>query len=123
MKFEEIARLVDPKEEVFFYDPEDGIAAILDMESHIKHLYKFNKEEEIFDEVILDLEEYAKKLIVGFDIKSFLVEVLKTTAPAQLIEISERLESPKASVTSAPRCFALMIGGKPGRPLELTLRA
>ena len=121
MKFEEIAKLVDPKDEVFFYDPEEGIAAILDIDSHIKHLYKTENASD-FTEITPDINGMAKKLKEGMDTEAFLVEVLKTTAPAQLIEIIERLEHPKAKVTSKPRCFSLMIGGKQGAPLELTLR-
>jgi len=120
MRFEDIAKMVNPEDEIFFYDPEDGIAAILDMESHIKHLFKYS--EGSFKEVKLDIKGMAQKLRAGFETQDFLEEVLETTAPATLLEVNDRLEHPEAKVTSAPRCFSLMIGGKRGRPLELTLR-
>lgn len=121
MRFEEIAKLVDPETEIFFYDAEDGIAAILDPESRVKHLYKYMPDG-TFKEIHLDIKNMAERLREGFEAQPFLEEVLETTAPADLLDISERLEHPEATVKSAPRCFSLMIGGKRGRPLELLLR-
>lgn len=121
MKLPEIIELVDVKEDVFWLDPETNTAAIIDMEGHLKNVYKTNNNED-FLEVEIDPEQLADKLVEGFDVKKFLLEVLNTVTPAELIDIAERLEGDNPSVKSAPRCFALMIGGKPGRPLELVLR-
>ena len=121
MKFKDIAKIVDPKDEVFFYDPETGIAAVLDLTSHLKHLYK-TKNGSDFEEVSVDYKGMAARLAQGLDVKQFLEEVLTTTSPAEVLEIKERLEHPEASVVSKPRCFSLMIGGKVGQPMELTLR-
>jgi len=121
MKFVDIAKLVDPKDGVFFYDPEAGIAAILDIEGRIQHIYT-TKDAVEFREITLDIKAMAKKLAEGLDPEAFLEEVLETTAPVELVEVKERLEHPQATVKSAKRCFSLMIGGKQGRPMELTLR-
>lgn len=121
MKLPEILELVDVREDVFWLDPETKTAAIIDQEGHLKNVYKTNNNVD-FVEVKIDSDKLADKLVDGFDAKKFLVEVLKTLTPADLIDVAERLEAKEPSVKSAPRCFALMIGGKPGRPLELVLR-
>jgi len=63
----------------------------------------------------------AEKLAPHVDVKKFLTELITVTSPPQeIMELKDRLEGvPK--ISEAPRCLALMIGGKRGRPYEFII--
>ena len=76
--------------------------------------------------VKVDLNKTIKKIIKRIkphvNLETFLKElILLRSSPEEIIELEERLEKPETSIRDAPRCYALMIGGKRGRPLEFVL--
>ena len=103
-------------------DKEAKLITVMNAASSTKSIYRITEEHPIVLELIeLDLEKMASILAENFDAKMLMDEVLRKADTDQLLELSERLAIPNASVKSRKGCFSMQIGGKRGRPVELTL--
>ena len=105
-------------------DKEEKLIVIINKDDKTSRVFRITHEYSLLaEELIIDFQDLAEKLARGLDKIELLKEVLRSAPPNDVVKIKERLDAkPDASVKSAPRCFALMIGGKPGRPLELVIR-
>jgi len=111
---------IDPEKEVAIVDKE--FIAVKNIETN-KLTMMFKKAGLRYVQV--DLSEtigfIVEKLAPYLDVKKFLTELITVTSPPEeIMELKDRLKkAPK--ISEAPRCLALMIGGKRGRPYEFIL--
>lgn len=105
-------------------DKEEKLIVIVNKDDETSRVFRIVSEYPLLaEELIVDFQELAEKLARGLDKVELLKEVLRSAPPNDVVDIKERLDAkPDAKITSAPRCFALLIGGKPGRPKELVIR-
>ena len=105
-------------------DKKEKLIVVVNEDDQTSKVYRIVHEYPLLAEVlIVDFQDLAEKLARGLDTVELLKEVLRSAPPNDVVKIKERLDAkPDASIKSAPRCFALMIGGIPGRPLELVIR-
>ena len=103
-------------------DKEAKLVTVINSEDQTKRIYRIVREYPLeLEEIEIDLDKMASQLAEHFDSKMLMDEVLRKTDTDQLLELKERLETPDASIKSKKGCFSLLIGGKRGRPVELTL--
>jgi len=101
---------------------EAKIAFVHDEDGHTIRVYKIESEYPLlFMEVPLDFKGMAKKLAEGLDAEALMEDLLKSKPLETTLEVAARLNHPDASVRSKEGCFKLLIGGKPGRPIELDI--
>lgn len=119
----QIYEMAGPKEYTIV-DKEDNLVVVVNMDDETTRVFKIVHEYPLLaEELIVDFQELAEKLAVGLDKVKLLKKVLRSAPPNDVVDIKERLDAkPDAKITSAPKCFALLIGGKPGRPKELIIR-
>lgn len=122
MKIEEILELLESDKEIL--QIEEKTMFIIDIDTHkLKRAWKRVNGD--FEELELDVivSRIAKKLKDKVDAEALLKELLiAQTHPEFLLDLDERLQKPDVMVKSKPtRCYSLSIGGKRGRPVELTL--
>jgi hypothetical protein len=103
-------------------DKEAKLVTVVDSKDNTKLIYRITREYPLeIQKIAMDLDKMASQLAEHFDAKLLLTEVLKKADSGQLLEIQDRLAIPDVSIKSKKACFSLMIGGKVGRPMELTL--
>jgi len=103
-------------------DKEAKLVTVINAEDQTKSIYRIIREYPIeLEKIEIDIDKMSSQLAEHFDSKMLMEEVLKKTDTEQLLELKERLEIPDASIKSKKGCFSLQIGGKRGRPVELTL--
>ena len=113
---------LEPKEEYLMIVKEAKIAFVHDEDGHTIRVYKIESEYPLlFTEVPLDFKGMAKKLAEGLNAEALIEDLLKSKPLETTLEVAARLEHPNASVKSKEGCYKLLIGGKPGRPLELDI--
>lgn len=105
-------------------DKELKLVTIMNADTKTKDIYRITREYPLELELIdMDLDKMALQLAEKFDPKMLMDEVLRKLDTEQLMDIKERLEKPNVAISSKNRCFSLLIGGKVGAPVELTLIA
>jgi len=110
------------KEQYPVIDKEAKLVTVINTKDETKAIYRIVGEHPIeLEKIDIDIDKMASQLAEHFDSKMLMSEVLKKTETGQLLDIKERLETPDASIKSKKGCFSLQIGGKRGRPVELTL--
>lgn len=110
-------------EEYLIYMKEHKQVLIVDADDHTRRLYKVVSEYPVLlEEIEIDYDRMAARLAEGLDKVALLRDVLETASPEVVLEVQERLEHPGAMVKGSPECFVLFIGGKRGRPFELSIR-
>jgi hypothetical protein len=96
------------KKSMVYIVPSEGIAFICDSSAHTQHVY-IKKENNLFSEIEIPLDEMALKISEGLDKVEFIKDVLKTMPIEQLIEIGELLSKPETTVKSKKGCYNLII--------------
>ena len=110
------------KEQYPVIDKEAKLVTVINTKDETKAIYRIVREYPLeLEKIDIDIDKMASQLAEHFDSKMLMSEVLKKTETGQLLDIKERLEKPEASIKSKKGCFSLQIGGKRGRPVELTL--
>jgi len=110
------------KSEFPVIDKDSKLVYVIDSENDTKRIYKITDEDSLeLEEIELDIPGMAAQLAEHFDANMLMQEVLKKADTDQLLEVKARLEKPDVSIKSKKGCFSLQIGGKRGRPIELTL--
>ena len=113
---------LDPKDEYLMFVKEAKIAFVHDEDGHTLRVYKIESEYPLmFKDITPDFKGMALKLAEGLNVEALLEDLLKSKPLETTLEVAARLEHPEASVKSKEGCFKLLIGGKPGRPIELDI--
>lgn len=113
--------IIDKEEKMVYVVSNDDIKeADADKTSRLFHIVQ--EDPLLLEEVLFDFDEMASKLTPGFDPHFLVKEALKEAPPKLLLDIKERLDRPKAKISTRPGCVSLSIGGKRGAPVELVLR-
>jgi len=112
------------KEQYPVIDKEAKLVTVINTKDETKEIYRIIRDYPIeLEKIEIDIDKMASQLAEHFDSKMLMEEVLRKTDTEQLLDVQERLEVPGASIKSRKGCFSLQIGGKRGRPKELTLIA
>lgn len=110
------------KEQYPVIDKEAKLVTVINTKDETKAIYRIIREYPIeLEKIEIDIDKMASQLAEHFDSKMLMEEVLRKADTEQLLDVQERLEVPGASIKSKKGCFSLQIGGKRGRPKELTL--
>lgn len=128
---DELRKELVPEKQTLMVEPSTGLVVIWLLqdeegheydEAHFHRVFKIRGDAKLteldYSEMIEEISEYLKEHV---PVKAFLKDVLRTTAPEEVIEIFERIRK-KAKVRADEGCFLLLIGGKVGKPVELSLR-
>ena len=101
---------------------EKNFIAVRDEFGHIVKLYQL-KDDGTLEELDVDaiIEEIAEYLKDKVNIKAFLKDVLAMQYELDLMELFYRIQK-KPKVSDEEGCYALLIGGKRGKPFKLWLR-
>ena len=126
MKYQEILSSLKDDECLVVYK-KDGFAAVypaeleLGEQPHLRRLFKIKDGE--FEEINLKaiVKEIVDFLEHKITPKKLLEDVLKTSDPATIMEVLERIRK-KPKVKEGEGCYFLQIGGKRGFPFQLDIR-
>ena len=115
-----IKAAVDPEKEVVIVDKE--FIAVKNIETNkLTMMFKKAGHRYVRVDLTKTIGFIVEKLAPHIDVKKFLTElIIVTSPPEEIMELRDRLER-KPKISEAPRCLALMIGGKRGRPYEFIL--
>ena len=125
-RLEEISKAVDPEKEVLLQE-DRYVWVVNKKDGSLKRTFVRIDNARGYREIHIEdlIKRIADRLKDSVKAKSLIrqlfEEILFKLPPEEIIEIGERLEKPEVSIKPAPRCLALMIGGKVGRPKEFVL--
>lgn len=117
----QIKQIVNPEKESLILDGD--YVYIMDPETNrLLKLFVRSRHRYVQVDLLATVQFIANKLKDKVDIQKFLEELmLLHSSPEEILELHDRLQRGEVSVKGKPRCYALMIGGKPGSPYEFVL--